>query len=186
MICFLKKIISNPFYYFKILLIKFFNIILFPFRYLIFKEIHTTTFLSIFASVRNHKNIKLGKNSMINRNVILWPTSLVIGNGCQINPGTVIYGNVIIGNDVLIAPNCVISGGNHKFESIKQTISSQGSNQKGIKISNDVWIGSNCCLLDGISIGEGAIIGAHSVVTKDIPDYAIAYGSPATIRKFRN
>jgi acetyltransferase-like isoleucine patch superfamily enzyme len=186
MIYYLRKLIFNPIYYFNIIYVKIINLILFPLRYLIFGNFHITTNLSFFASVRNHKNIKIGKNSIINRNVVLWPTSLVIGDNCQINPGTVIYGNVIIGNDVLIAPNCVLSGGNHNFVLISQTISSQGSNQKGIHISNDVWIGSNCSLLDGIYIGKGVIIGSHSVVTKDIPDYAIAYGSPATVRKFRN
>ena len=148
-------------------------------------KFHPSAFVSLFSSIRNHKNIKIGKNTIINRNVVLWPTNLVIGDNCQINPGTVIYGKVFIGNDVLIAPNCVISGGNHNFELTSSTISSQGHNEKGIFISDDVWIGSNCSLLDGIHIGKGVIIGSHSVVTKNIPDYAIVFGTPATIKKFR-
>jgi acetyltransferase-like isoleucine patch superfamily enzyme len=52
-------------------------------------------------------------------------------------------------------------------------------------IGNDVWIGTGCTILDGIKIGDGAIIGAGAVVTKDVPDYAIAAGSPAKIIKYR-
>jgi serine acetyltransferase len=52
-------------------------------------------------------------------------------------------------------------------------------------VGNDVWIGSGAIILDGISIGDGAIIGAGSVVTKDVPDYAIVAGTPAKVLKFR-
>ncbi|MEY0719389.1 CatB-related O-acetyltransferase [Providencia alcalifaciens] len=55
----------------------------------------------------------------------------------------------------------------------------------GSKIGNDVWIGVNSIILDGVKIGNGAIIAAGSVVTKDIPDYAIVGGIPAKIIKYR-
>lgn len=57
--------------------------------------------------------------------------------------------------------------------------------RKRIKIGNDVWIGSNCIVLDGITIGNGCIIAAGAVVTKDVPDYAIVGGVPAKIIKYR-
>lgn len=56
---------------------------------------------------------------------------------------------------------------------------------RDIKIGNDVWIGANAILLDGITIGDGVVIGANSVVTKDLPPYAIVGGIPAKIIRYR-
>lgn len=56
---------------------------------------------------------------------------------------------------------------------------------KDVNIGSDVWVGANCYIKDGVSIGHGAIIGAGSVVTKDIPPYAIAVGVPAKVIKYR-
>ena len=60
-----------------------------------------------------------------------------------------------------------------------------GENIKYVKILNDVWIGSNVIILSGVKIGNGAIIGAGAVVTKDVPDYAIVGGIPASIIRMR-
>lgn len=68
------------------------------------------------------------------------------------------------------------------FDEIK-TVDSEG--KYTVKIGNDVWIGAGALLLDGITIGDGAVIGANSLVTEDIPPYAIAYGSPAKVVKYR-
>lgn len=57
--------------------------------------------------------------------------------------------------------------------------------KKGIRINNDVWIGMNAVILPGVSIGNGAIVGAGCVVTKDVPDYAIVVGVPAKIIKMK-
>ncbi|WP_442844798.1 CatB-related O-acetyltransferase [Leeuwenhoekiella sp. H156] len=54
-----------------------------------------------------------------------------------------------------------------------------------IKIGNDVWIGADVIIMDGVTIGDGSIIGAGSIVTKNIPDYSIAVGSPAKVKKMR-
>lgn len=56
---------------------------------------------------------------------------------------------------------------------------------KPISIGNDVFIGMNVTILDGVKIGDGAVIGAGAVVSKDIPPYAIAVGSPITIKRYR-
>jgi acetyltransferase-like isoleucine patch superfamily enzyme len=62
----------------------------------------------------------------------------------------------------------------------------QGFQQdKGIKIGDDVWIGARVIILPGVSIGSGVIIGAGAVVTKDIPDWAIAVGNPARVVRYR-
>ena len=61
----------------------------------------------------------------------------------------------------------------------------QTSSKEKITIGNDVWIGRNAVLLGGITIGDGAIIGAFSVVAKDVPPYAIVVGNPATVKRYR-
>lgn len=108
-----------------------------------------------------------------------------------------------IGNFCSIASYCAIGGGEHPIdwvstspyfyiekkapehfqeEHLKLIFFTSGS---VVNIGNDVWIGEGCFIKSGVNIGNGAIIGANSVVTKDIPDYAIAYGSPAKIAKYR-
>ena len=74
---------------------------------------------------------------------------------------------------------------NHIFTDKSKPIWQQGETAQGIKIGNDVWIGTNVKILDGVKIGDGSIIGAGSVVTKDIPPYSIAFGSPAKVKKQR-
>ncbi len=56
---------------------------------------------------------------------------------------------------------------------------------KPVKIGNDVWIGLRVCIMDGITIGDGAVIGANSVVTHDVPPYAVVAGAPARVIKYR-
>ena len=104
-----------------------------------------------------------------------------------------------IGNFCSIASYCAIGGGEHPVDWVSTSPyfysdnSSNGGNFSSIdfnsgetvNIGNDVWIGENCFIKSGVCIGNGAIIGAHSVVTNDIPDYAIAVGSPAKIIKYR-
>lgn len=60
------------------------------------------------------------------------------------------------------------------------------SEEKPVFIGNDVWIGGHVIILPGVNVGNGSIIGAGSVVTRDVPDYAIVGGNPAQIIKFRN
>jgi virginiamycin A acetyltransferase len=103
---------------------------------------------------------------------------------------------IIIGKKCSIALNCTFTLANHLTEIFSTYPSStnlfwhQNGNPNGyskgdIIIKNDVWIGVNCTILDGITIGNGAVIGAGSVVTKDVPPYAIVGGNPAKVIKYR-
>ena len=163
----------------------FITAILFPLRRLIYKKIGFFTYISLNSSVRNHHVISLENRVKINAFVTLWPIALEIGYNTEINPGTAIYGKVKIGNYVMIAPNCMIAGGNHNFKDTKCFIMFQGSTEKGIIIGDDVWIGANSTILDGVIVGNGAIVGANSVVTKSVPPYAIVYGNPAEVVNWR-
>ena len=91
-----------------------------------------------------------------------------------------------IGCDVQIAPNCAFYPYDHAFargELIrKQPLQTKG----GISIGDDVWLGFGVIVLDGVRIGKGAVIGAGAVVTRDIPDGAIAFGVPARVVRTRH
>lgn len=108
-----------------------------------------------------------------------------IGSFVTINRNTVIRGKVDIGDNVSIAPNCMIIGANHRFDDTHKLIRNQGVIVKGITIEPDVWIGANCCVLDGVTIGKGSVIGGGSVVTKSIPEMSVAVGNPCRVIKHR-
>ena len=98
-----------------------------------------------------------------------------------------------IGSYVSIAGDVVfLLGGNHHtrnfltYPTIKLSEKGSGSYSKGpIVIEDDVWIGQGCMILSGVTIGKGAVLAARSVVTKDVPPFAIVGGNPAKIIKFR-
>lgn len=71
------------------------------------------------------------------------------------------------------------------FERTDIPIRDQGHEAGSIIIEDDVWIGANATILKGVTIGHGAVIGAASVVTSDIPEYAVAVGNPAKVKKYR-
>jgi len=114
---------------------------------------------------------------------------VVIGAGSVINAGCVLYtGNGIrIGRNVLIAANCTLAPTNHAFADPDRTIKTQGfqPSRSGIVIGDDVWIGANCVLLDGARIGDGAVIGAGSLVRGALPPFCLAHGTPATVSGWR-
>ncbi len=90
-----------------------------------------------------------------------------------------------IGADVLIGGHTAIMPGTHVFSDLTVPIARQGMTNKGIEIEDDVWIGANTVILDGVTIATGAVVGAGSVVTKDVPAFAVAYGNPARVKRFR-
>lgn len=112
-------------------------------------------------------------------------TDSFIGDNVSINRNTVIRGCFRIGNKCAIAPNCTIIGSNHNFQRIDIPIKQQGFSTLGIIIEDDVWIGANSVVLDGVTIGKGSVIGAGSIVTKSIPPYSIAVGNPCKVIKSR-
>jgi virginiamycin A acetyltransferase len=114
---------------------------------------------------------------------------VVIGRGTVINAGCVLYtGNGIrIGRNVLIAANCTLAPTNHEFGDPDQPIRAQGfqPSRGGIVIGDDVWIGANCVLLDGATIGSGSVIGASSLLRGTLPPYCLAHGTPAVVHGWR-
>jgi len=114
--------------------------------------------------------------------------SIRSGRSLSINPFCVVYGHggLSIGDYVRIAAHCIIIPANHIFSSLDKPIAKQGLTKQGITIGNDVWIGGGTRILDGVSIGEGCVVAAGSVVTKDVPKLAVVAGVPAKLLKFRS
>lgn len=107
---------------------------------------------------------------------------ILIGDNCSFNMNVQIGasdGLINIGNDVLIGPNCVLRAATHKFDNINKSINSQGHQSGKIIIGNNVWISSNCVISSNVTIGEGCVIAAGSVVLNDTKPYHFYAGSPA-------
>lgn len=158
------------------------------------------------------KGVKIGKNNNIdwncrfikssgeiiigNRNefvhgvlLMTYGGSIVIGNDCSINPYTIIYGHgkgTKIGNNVLIAGHCMLIPSTHNFSKLNIPINQQGESSSGIIIEDNVWLGTGCKILNGVTIGAGSIVAAGSVVTKSIEPNCVVGGVPAVLIKRRN
>ena len=114
---------------------------------------------------------------------------LSIGADTHIQPRCVFsafLSPIVVGSDVQIAPHCAFYSYDHGIAQgelmNKQPLRSKG----GIIIEDDVWLGVNVIVLDGVRIGKGAVIGGGSVVTKDIPANAVAVGVPARVTRMRD
>ena len=107
---------------------------------------------------------------------------IVFGENCAVSSFNHIstgIKDVIIGNNVRIAPNVTILGGSRNFKRRDIPIIEQGSSHEGTTIEDDVLIGANVVILPGCHIHKGAVVGAGSVVSKDVAAYTIVAGVPA-------
>lgn len=111
---------------------------------------------------------------------------LKIGDGVYIGDFTIIRGSRC---EITINDNCIIGQGvklietNHRYKDKNLLVRDQDidTTKNGIQIGKDCWIGASACLLPGIKVGNGAIVGAVSVVTKDVPEYAVVVGNPGKV-----
>jgi len=103
-----------------------------------------------------------------------------------IGPGCIVQQGVSIGKYTMLANNVMIVGGDHNFRNCDFPIIFSGrEKRKKTKIGVDCWIGAGSIIMAGVTIGDGAIIAAGSIVTKDIPPYSIYGGNPARFIKTR-
>ncbi|QOV89434.1 acyltransferase [Humisphaera borealis] len=131
-------------------------------------------------------NIRLGRRALICEYVIIraGDAPVLIGAFSQIGPFTVILAGsgVSIGEAVMIGPHCVLAAGNHDYRQLDLRMRSAGALSRGpIVIEDDVWIGANVTITDGVRIGQGAVVGANAVVTRDVDPFDIVAGVPARV-----
>ncbi len=120
------------------------------------------------GEVTEQPKIVIGENSYINRHSFLDATkSIVIGKNCGIGPG------------------CYITDHDHGLDPTLAPLEQELISKETL-IGDRVWIGANVTILKGITIGDDAVIGAGSVVTKDIPEQAIAVGNPAKVLRIKS
>lgn len=125
------------------------------------------------------KNVTLEKGASFGRR-------LYIGDNSGVGINALLDGEVHIGNNVMMGPEVIVYTQNHKFDDLSIPMNQQGfQEEKKVEIGNDVWIGARVIILPGVKIGDGVVIGAGSVVTKDVPDYAVVGGNPAKLLKMR-
>jgi len=99
--------------------------------------------------------------------------------------------DIHIGNNVVFGPRVTIRGGNHRFDIVGEfTINvtdamKRDSDDRGVIIEDDVWVGGGATILHGVTVGRGSVIGAGAVVTRTVPAYSIAVGNPARIVRAR-
>jgi len=104
-----------------------------------------------------------------------------IGRGAEID----VSDRVVIGNHVLIAPGVFITDHAHNIK-VGMTIDSQGCNAASVCFGDDAWLGVGSVVLPGVNIGKGAVVGAGTVVTRDVPDNTIVAGVPARVLRIRS
>jgi acetyltransferase-like isoleucine patch superfamily enzyme len=161
--------------------------------------------------LRHHRRFRIGRGCKIDPSVIFHHSangSISVGDGVELLPGVILTshgGTIEIGDRVYIGPYCVLYGqgglrigsdtmiaaqsvvipSNHGFELSGVTIRDQPLRNLGIEIGADCWLGCGVRVLDGVKLGDGCVIGAGAVVTRSVPENAIAMGAPARVTGMR-
>ena len=130
---------------------------------------------------------RLGTGGLIDyKTFFRYPHKMSIGDHSYINHGCCFYGSsldgveIVIGNDVALGPHVKIFTATHDYSTydLKDVAAS-------VTVEDNAWVGGGTIILPGVTIGKGAIIGAGSVVTKDVPPFSVAVGNPAKVVRER-
>jgi acetyltransferase-like isoleucine patch superfamily enzyme len=142
--------------------------------------------------IQRGSRLEVGAASTVGRGAILAAKPGVLGPGSiRVGRGTSIgeYANLrtegaelLVGDRCLVAQFVSLIATGHEFESATVPIAEQGVGKKaGVAIGDDVWIGAHSLVLPGVRVGRGAVVGGGSVVTADVPEYAVVVGNPARV-----
>jgi maltose O-acetyltransferase len=110
-----------------------------------------------------------------------------LGDGVGFNYGCYVngFGGLVIGDGTLIGPYAMIHTANHNMDDVTRPIPDQGWKKSPVDIGPQCWVGMGACVLPGVTIGEGCVIGAGAVVTKDLEAFTVAVGNPAKVIRSR-
>ncbi|WP_406222475.1 DapH/DapD/GlmU-related protein [Streptomyces canus] len=127
--------------------------------------------------------LRLGDDSYIAAHAYV-TGELDTGSHCTLNPFTTVRGNVVLGQGVRIGAHTSLLGFNHSMTP-DRPVFRQPLTSRGIRVGDDVWIGSHVIVVDGVTIGDHCVIGAGAVVTRDLPAWSVAAGNPARVLRDR-
>lgn len=126
-----------------------------------------------------------GKNVNIERGA-QFSSAVRLGDNSGIGINARVEAHVTIGNDVMMGPDCMLFTANHTVSDPTIPMRRQGFDApRPIVIEDDVWIGARVIILPGVRVGKGSVIGAGSVVTRDVEPYSIVAGNPARFIRSR-
>ncbi len=141
------------------------------------------------AKGTSNRGITIGNGVFVGRHTSLHTKDgeLVVEDGANISSFCTIFSasSVRIGRNTLIAGYCYVIGGGHDINRTDLAVVEQTRPSHGISIGPNGWIGAGVSVLDGVTIGRDVVVGANSVVTHDLPDFAIAAGTPARVIRDR-
>ena len=148
--------------------------------------------IAIYFKYKNLTFLKEGKNCQYKflESKFYSPSKIMLGDFVHLGSGTELHGEgfIEIGNGVIFGPDVIIYTRTHNFDS-HDLLALPFDNRiltKKVTILDYVWIGKRVIILPGVTIGKAAVVGAGSVVSKNVPDYAVVVGNPAKIVRYRN
>lgn len=149
----------------------------------------------VLIDALSRKGVSLADGVTVDREAVIRGSGVIrdLGVGVRVGPRAAIGarnfihggGGVTIGRDTLLGPGVQIFSENHVADDLDRPIIEQGERRSPVRIGDDVWIGAASIVLAGVTIGDGAIVAAGSVVTKDVPARAIVAGTPAKLVRMR-
>ena len=125
-----------------------------------------------------------GQQVRVKHNADISP-GIKVGNHSELGTHCLIHANVEIGDYVIMGPNVKIYSRNHIIDDLEVPMALQGKATKKTHIGNDIWIGANVVILAGTQVGSHSVIAAGSIVTTNVPEYAVVGGNPARIIRDR-
>ena len=142
------------------------------------------------------RGIVFGDRCSVKRGALIRPTNVLLnepGEGLRVGDGSNIgafsyigcSGFIELGRNVMMGPRVNLMAENHNFDRADIPMKEQGVTRSFIKIEDDVWLGAGSTVLAGVTVGQGSIVAAGAVVTKDVPAFSIVGGVPARVLKSR-
>src|ERR1041384_1189539 len=142
---------------------------------------------------RNWSDIVLERSVALDQGVVLLcsgppqANKLIIRSGTYVNRYTIFdaHQHLEVGHDCMIGPHCYITDADHGTEP-GRSVQAQSMKKSPVIIEDEVWLGTHVVVLPGVRIGKGAVVGAGSVVTHDLPSNSVAFGRPARVVRMRS
>jgi acetyltransferase-like isoleucine patch superfamily enzyme len=135
--------------------------------------------------VRLGDGVTVARGCVIKSSSVLWTTSkgFVMGDNSSLGDFSFVgaAGGVRIGSNVLGGQRLSFHSENHNYKDGTRPIREQGVTRKGIIVEDDCWLGTGAIFLDGVTVGQGSVVAAGSVVTRSVPPYSIVAGVPAKV-----